>query len=56
MTRLADEDVTDAVWQEAAAHFEPQELGALVMEITTINAWNRICVATRMVPGLYEPE
>ena len=56
MTRLAGEDVTDAVWQEAATHFGPQELGALVMEITTINAWNRICVSTRMVPGLYEPE
>ncbi|GAA2859386.1 carboxymuconolactone decarboxylase family protein [Streptosporangium fragile] len=52
-TRLADrgEAVPDHVWEEAAAHYEPETLAALVVAISTINAWNRIGVTTRMVPG-----
>jgi AhpD family alkylhydroperoxidase len=52
-TRLADrtDPVPDEVWAEAARHFDDEALGALVMAIATINAWNRIGVATRPVPG-----
>jgi AhpD family alkylhydroperoxidase len=52
-TRLADatDAVPDDVWAEAARHFDDEALGALVMAIATINAWNRIGVATRPVPG-----
>ncbi|WP_436761982.1 carboxymuconolactone decarboxylase family protein [Streptosporangium sp. V21-05] len=52
-TRLGDrgETVPDAVWDEAARHYEPEVLAALVVTISTINAWNRIAVTTRMVPG-----
>ncbi|MBB2913191.1 AhpD family alkylhydroperoxidase [Streptosporangium becharense] len=52
-TRLADrgETVPDHVWDEAAAHYEPETLAALVVAIATINAWNRIAVTTRIVPG-----
>ncbi|MEU8379160.1 carboxymuconolactone decarboxylase family protein [Streptosporangium sp. NPDC048865] len=51
-TRLGDrgETVPDAVWDEAARHYEPEVLAALVVTISTINAWNRIAVTTRMVP------
>jgi AhpD family alkylhydroperoxidase len=51
-TRLSDgEDrVPDEVWERAAKHFDDEKLAALVMAIATINAWNRIGVATRMVP------
>ncbi|MEU9835574.1 carboxymuconolactone decarboxylase family protein [Streptosporangium sp. NPDC048047] len=53
VTRLSDraEAVPDHVWEEAARHFEPPLLAALVMAISTINAWNRICVTTRKVAG-----
>ncbi|MFB9679757.1 carboxymuconolactone decarboxylase family protein [Streptosporangium vulgare] len=52
-TRLSDrgETVPDAVWDEAARHYEPEVLAALVVTISTINAWNRIAVTTRKVPG-----
>ena len=55
MTRLTDpgEGVPDEVWQAAAEHFSDEALAALVMVITTINAWNRIGVATRLVPRSY---
>ncbi|GAA4888753.1 carboxymuconolactone decarboxylase family protein [Streptomonospora salina] len=56
-TRLADpgESVPDAVWQEAARHYDEPALAALVVAVATINAWNRIAVATRMVPGSHTP-
>ena len=52
-TRLSDrgEAVPDHVWDEAARHYEPETLAALVVAIATINAWNRIAVTTRLVAG-----
>ncbi|WP_336213485.1 carboxymuconolactone decarboxylase family protein [Nonomuraea sp. LPB2021202275-12-8] len=51
-TRLADrEAVPDAVWQQAAEHYDDQQLASLVVAIAMINAWNRIAVTTRLTPG-----
>ena len=52
-TRLADrpDAVPDAVWKEAARHFDEAQLGALVMAVAVANAWNRLNVATRQVTG-----
>jgi AhpD family alkylhydroperoxidase len=56
MTRLSQTDarVPDEVWKEAAGHFADDLLAQLVMVIVTINAWNRICVTTRMVPESFQ--
>jgi AhpD family alkylhydroperoxidase len=53
VTRLADstDPVPDSVWDEAARHYDEQELGALVLAIATVNVWNRLNVATRQVAG-----
>ena len=53
VTRLADtaDPVPDGVWEEAARHYDEQELAALVLSISTINVWNRLNVATRQVAG-----
>ena len=53
VTRLADtaDPVPDSVWEEAARHYDEQELAALVLSIATINVWNRLNVATRQVAG-----
>jgi AhpD family alkylhydroperoxidase len=53
VTRLADrpDPVSDEVWEEAARHFDDRELGALVLAIASINAWNRINAATRQITG-----
>ena len=53
LTRLADqaEQVPDAIWDAAAEHFDETQLGALVLEIATVNVWNRLNVATRQIVG-----
>ncbi|MFG2903902.1 carboxymuconolactone decarboxylase family protein [Kitasatospora sp. NPDC048286] len=43
--------VSDAVYARAAAHFGEAELAQLISVCFTINAWNRINVATRKTPG-----
>ncbi|MEV0195080.1 carboxymuconolactone decarboxylase family protein [Nonomuraea sp. NPDC050691] len=55
VTRIADrpEGVEDEVWQEAAAQFDEPTLAALLMAIASINAWNRINVATRQIAGSF---
>jgi AhpD family alkylhydroperoxidase len=55
ITVLTDGFVPDEVYEHAAKHFEEPELAQLIASITVINAWNRIGVSTRMVPGHYQP-
>ena len=45
--------VPSDTWDEAHKAFGDEGLGQLVMVVTTINAWNRIGVSTRMVPESY---
>ena len=54
LTRLADraEPVSDPIWDAAAEHFDQTQLGALVLDIATVNLWNRLNVATRQVAGV----
>ncbi|HST67989.1 MAG TPA: carboxymuconolactone decarboxylase family protein [Mycobacteriales bacterium] len=55
VTRLTETHVPDADYAAVAGHFAPDEVGALVALIVTINAWNAISVATRAwTPGSYE--
>ena len=56
ITRVADGHVPDAVYDEAAALFAPAELAELIWQIVIMNAWNRIALTTRMVPGEYRRE
>ncbi|MFJ9617336.1 carboxymuconolactone decarboxylase family protein [Streptomyces noursei] len=51
ITVLTEGFVPDAVYEQAAAVFEEAELAQLIAQITTINAWNRFGVTTRLVPG-----
>jgi AhpD family alkylhydroperoxidase len=52
-TRLCDraDAVPDAVWNEAARHYDEPQLAALVMAIATINVWNRVNAATHQITG-----
>ena len=52
-TRLADrpDAVPDEIWEEAARHYDEQELAGLVISIAAINAWNRINATTRQISG-----
>jgi AhpD family alkylhydroperoxidase len=51
VTLLSETHVPDAVWEEAAAHFAPDELANLLFAIAAINTWNRLMVATRAFPA-----
>ncbi len=53
LTRLADraDQVPDEMWDAAAEHFDETQLGALVLDIATVNLWNRLNIATRQVVG-----
>lgn len=53
VTRLSDREdaVPDAVWNEAARHYDEPALAALLIAIGTINVWNRFNAATRQVAG-----
>jgi len=55
LTNIQKGHAPDEVYQEVAAHFGESDLMSLTLAITTINAWNRIAIATRMVPGSYQP-
>jgi AhpD family alkylhydroperoxidase len=55
VTLVARDHVPGEAYQDVAAHFDPDEVAALVSLIVAINAWNAIAVSTRAwVPGSYE--
>jgi AhpD family alkylhydroperoxidase len=47
------EGVPDDVWEEAARHFDETALATLVMAIASVNAWNRVNVATGQIAGSF---
>ncbi len=51
ITLVAETNVPDDVWAAAAEQFADDELAHLVMQIATINAWNRIAVTARSLPA-----
>ncbi|MEV6837311.1 carboxymuconolactone decarboxylase family protein [Streptomyces sp. NPDC051133] len=54
VTLVADAGVPDAVYAEAAAHFEDEELAQVLALILTINTWNRVALSTGKVAGTDE--
>ncbi|MFE2545934.1 carboxymuconolactone decarboxylase family protein [Actinacidiphila glaucinigra] len=56
-TRIADAGagVHDEVWARAARHFDGEQLTALVLLVSFMNAVNRLNVITRQPAGDYEP-
>jgi AhpD family alkylhydroperoxidase len=56
-TRLADAagGVTDEAWENAAKHYDEDQLAALVSLIALINAYNRVNVLVQQPAGDYQP-
>lgn len=55
-TRLADSSgIDDEVWAEVAAHFDDEQLAAIVAQVSLINALNRLNVITQQKGGSYDP-
>src|SRR3954449_1835231 len=55
VTRLSDraDPVPDDVWEQATHHYDEPALAALLIEISTINTWNRLNVATRQIAAAW---
>ena len=55
VTRLSDraDPVPDAIWEEAARHYDERALAALLLAIATTNFYNRLNVTTRQVAGAW---
>jgi AhpD family alkylhydroperoxidase len=51
VTLVHDGHVPRGVYEAAAEQFEEGELAQLIWTIVAINAWNRVAVTTRMLPG-----
>jgi AhpD family alkylhydroperoxidase len=53
VTRISDraDPVPDDVWEDAARHYDEQELATLLLAISQINVWNRLNVSTKQIAG-----
>ncbi|MBV4355649.1 carboxymuconolactone decarboxylase family protein [Pinibacter aurantiacus] len=47
---LIHQHVSDATYAEATKYFDEKTIGQLIMAIIIINAWNRIGIATHLMP------
>jgi AhpD family alkylhydroperoxidase len=55
VTLITNGHVPDTVYEVAHAHFNEKELSDLTFALAAINAWNRLAIASRTVPGNYSP-
>src|SRR5512144_2128765 len=55
VTNIADGHASDFVYDAVRPHFSEKQLADLTLAIAAINAWNRLSIAGRLVPGTYQP-
>jgi len=55
VTLVADDQVPDGLYHTVQPHFSDTELADLTLAVATINAWNRLSIASRLLPGSYRP-
>jgi AhpD family alkylhydroperoxidase len=55
VTRISEGGVSDALYEEVRQHFDEKELVDLNWSVAAINAWNRVAISFRSVPGTYKP-
>lgn len=56
LTNIQQGHVPDAVFDEVRKHFSDEEIANLTLAVNQINAWNRIAISFRVVPGSYQPQ
>lgn len=55
VTLVTEGHVPDSVYEAVRAHFSEKEIIDLTWAVAAINAWNRLSIAIRSVPGAYKP-
>src|SRR5262249_4365296 len=56
VTRITDGHVPDPVYEKVRDTFTEKALADLTLAVATINAWNRVAIASRAEPGKYQPQ
>lgn len=56
LTNIQQGHVEDEVFERVHALFPDEELANLTLLVNQINAWNRIAISFRVVPGNYQPQ
>ncbi|MGL6339963.1 MAG: carboxymuconolactone decarboxylase family protein [Waterburya sp.] len=56
VTLIAENSVSDELYEQVSHYFTPNQIAQILTEIATINAWNRIAITTKMIPGSYSVE
>jgi AhpD family alkylhydroperoxidase len=56
LTTLSPQGVPDEVYERVRTQLSEKELTDLTYEIMAINAWNRVNVAFKVVPGAFDKE
>ncbi|MGO4288319.1 carboxymuconolactone decarboxylase family protein [Chitinophaga sp. RAB17] len=51
VTFITQQGLTDATYQKAVQHFGIKGTAELIMAVNVINAWDRIGISTRRIPG-----
>ena len=54
LTLVSQTGAPDEVYEETRVHFDEKEISDLTLAIAAINAWNRMAIGFRLVPGWYE--
>ena len=54
VTFVAEGHVKEEAFAPLAQHFNEREIGDITLAVATINAWNRLSIAARLVPGTYK--
>jgi len=56
VTNIRETRAPDNVYESVRTQFTEKELADLTLAIATINAWNRLAISSRTVPGTYQPK
>jgi AhpD family alkylhydroperoxidase len=54
ITLIGEGHAPDDVYEEVRQRFTEEELVNLTLAIVSINGWNRLCIAFRVLPGTYQ--
>lgn len=53
LTLITDGHAPDEIYEQVRAHFNEKEIADLSFMVCAINAWNRLAISMRTVPGGY---
>ena len=56
VTKISENQIPDAVYEQASSNFNEKELVDLTLAVIAINSWNRLAISFHTPPGSYHPE